>query len=98
MRPTDLVKIDIVDFDLEMTLESGQVFHWEKIDHAFYGTIGDEPVYVEQRGSTLNVSRGRADLVHNYFALDHPLEEICASFPDDPIMNAARSYCRGLRI
>ena len=34
----------------------------------------------------------------HYFALDHPLAEICASFPDDPAMNAARLFCRGLRI
>jgi N-glycosylase/DNA lyase len=26
------------------------------------------------------------------------LAEICASFPTDPIMNAARDFCRGLRI
>jgi N-glycosylase/DNA lyase len=38
------------------------------------------------------------DLVKTYFALDHPLAEICESFPDDPIMNAARDSCRGLRI
>jgi N-glycosylase/DNA lyase len=36
--------------------------------------------------------------VAHYFALDHPLAEICASFPDDPAMNAARLFCRGLRI
>ncbi len=37
-------------------------------------------------------------LVSNYFALDHPLAQICASFPADPIMTAARDFCRGLRI
>ena len=37
-------------------------------------------------------------IVARYFALDHPLAEICASFPDDPTMQAARDYCRGLRI
>src|SRR4029077_8928666 len=36
--------------------------------------------------------------VAHYFALDHPLAEICASFPNDPVMNAARGFCRGLRI
>jgi N-glycosylase/DNA lyase len=36
--------------------------------------------------------------VAQYFALDHPLAKICASFPDDAIMNAARDFCRGLRI
>jgi N-glycosylase/DNA lyase len=36
--------------------------------------------------------------VAHYFALDHPLAEICASFPNDPIMITARNFCRGLRI
>jgi N-glycosylase/DNA lyase len=36
--------------------------------------------------------------IAHYFALDHPLTQICASFPDDPIMNAARDFCHGLRI
>ncbi len=93
-----LTEIPASDFDLEMTLHSGQVFHWDKIDNGFIGTIGDQPVYVEQRGNLLFVSRGSQDLVRKYFALDHSLAEICASFPDDPVMNAARSFCRGLRI
>ncbi|MGH7937902.1 MAG: DNA-3-methyladenine glycosylase family protein, partial [Chthoniobacterales bacterium] len=29
---------------------------------------------------------------------DHPLAEICAALPNDPAMQEARSYCRGLRI
>src|SRR6266436_5485584 len=86
------------DFDLAMTLDSGQVFHWEKVGNGFVGAIGEEPVYVEQRGEILRVSRGARELVGNYFALDHPLAEICASFPDDPIMNTARKFCHGLRI
>jgi N-glycosylase/DNA lyase len=93
-----LTEIPASDFDLEMTLHSGQVFHWDKIDNGFIGTIGDQPAYVEQRGNLLFVSRGSQDLVRKYFALDHSLAEICASFPDDPVMNAARSFCRGLRI
>jgi N-glycosylase/DNA lyase len=85
------------DFDLAKTLDSGQVFHWEKLDAGFIGAIGDRPVYVEQRGESLLAS-GDEKLVRNYFALDHPLSKICASFPDDAAMNAALSFCRGLRI
>ena len=33
-----------------------------------------------------------------YFSLDHPLAEICASLPNDPAMQAAAAFCRGLRI
>jgi N-glycosylase/DNA lyase len=93
-----LTEIPAPDFDLAMTLDSGQVFHWEKIDHGFFGTIANRPVYAEQRGDSLRVTKGCADLICNYFALDHPLAKICASFPNDALMQAARTYCRGLRI
>src|SRR6266700_3330449 len=93
-----LVEIPTPDFDLAMTLDSGQVFHWQKTENGFVGTIGDEPVYAEQSGELLRVSQGRTELVRHYFALDHPLAEICASFPNDAIMSAARRFCRGLRI
>jgi len=97
------------DFDLEKTLNSGQVFHWEKVGDGFVGAIGDRAVYVEQRAGVLKVCDGEAPaptrearvlpgIVARYFALDHRLAEICNSFPKDPVMNAARDFCRGLRI
>ena len=49
-------RIDAPDFDLEATLNSGQVFHWEKVGEGFYGTIGDRALYVEQRGAVLRVA------------------------------------------
>ena len=100
--PMDLTRIEAPDFDLAMSLNSGQVFHWEKIGDGFCGMIGDRAVYVEQRGDILKVRFGEMralpKVVARYFALDHPLEEICASFPRDPVMDAARDFCRGLRI
>lgn len=106
-----LIEIPAPDLDLAMTLDSGQVFHWEKAGNGFVGTIGDCPVYIEQGGNALRAkvasasSRSRLHpgqdahaTIASYFALDHPLAEICASFPDDPAMNAARLFCRGLRI
>jgi N-glycosylase/DNA lyase len=106
-----LIKIPAADFDLAMTLDSGQVFHWQKVGRRFVGMIGNLPVFVEQRGNVLcaevaSASKGNSGkcagdahaMIAHYFALDHPLAEICASFPDDPAMNAARLFCRGLRI
>jgi N-glycosylase/DNA lyase len=103
-----LLEIPVPDFELAMTLNSGQVFHWEKIGNGFVGTIGQYAVYAEQDDALLKVRFGEAPaklprrplprIVAHYFALDHPLAEICASFPNDPIMNAARDFCRGLRI
>lgn len=99
----NLSRVSAPDFDLEKTLNSGQVFHWEKNGGGFVGTIGAEAAYVEQRGSTLHFACGDQSAaarqrIRRYFALDHPLREICASFPDDPAMNAADDFCRGLRI
>jgi N-glycosylase/DNA lyase len=104
-----LVEISAPEFDLAMTLNSGQVFHWQKVGDGFLGTIGDLPVYVEQGGRALKVRFGGPPkppreprvlpgIVERYFALDHPLAEIRDSFPKDPVMNAARDFCRGLRI
>ena len=94
----NLTRITAPDFDLAMTLDSGQVFQWERHGAGFIGTIGTRPVYVEQRGEFLVVTRGTGASVANYFALDHPLTQICAAFPDDPAMCAARDFCRGLRL
>ncbi len=98
MKADKLEIIAAPDFDLALTLDSGQVFHWERADGGFVGVIGDRAVYVEQNGDRLFVSQGRGTLAAGYFALDHPLGEICASFPDDPAMQSAAAFCRGLRI
>ena len=94
----NLTRIAAPDFDLATTLDSGQVFQWEPHGAGFVGAIGDRAVYVEQRGDSLFVTRRTGDIVANYFALDHPLADICAAFPDDPAMCGARDFCRGLRI
>jgi N-glycosylase/DNA lyase len=104
-----LIEVPAPDFDLEQTLDSGQVFHWQKVGDGFVGAIGDLPVYVKQDGRALKVRfgglpkptrepRALPGIVEHYLALDHPLAEICDSFPKDPVMNAARHFCRGLRI
>src|SRR6266480_2881096 len=105
------IEIPASDFDLAMTLDSGQVLHWEKADNGFVGTIGDCAVYIEEWGELLRASVASASsrlisddgqdahaTICRYFALDHPLAEICASFPKDSVMNTARRFCRGLRI
>jgi N-glycosylase/DNA lyase len=86
------------DFDLEKTLNSGQVFHWTRSGRGFVGAIDQTPVYVEQAGNSVLAPGEHATLVARYFALDHPLPEIVKTFPADPVMNVAVEYCRGLRI
>jgi N-glycosylase/DNA lyase len=93
-----LAHITARDFDLEKTLNCGQVFHWENSGEGFIGAIADKPVYAEQRGDQLHFAGVTAEVITRYFSLDHPLAKICRSFPRDPAMMAARDFCRGLRI
>src|SRR5262249_56575066 len=104
-----LYPIETLDCELKKSLESGQVFRWERAGNWCVRTIADLPVFREQTSSVLKVrfggtpkpareTRALPGIVARYFALDHPLGEICDSFPKDPVMNAARDFCRGVRI
>jgi N-glycosylase/DNA lyase len=93
-----LTQIRAPDFDLEKTLNCGQVFHWEKSGNGFVGAIGDQAVYLEQGGNALRFAGAGATAIADYLSLDHPLADICRSFPSDAAMIGARDFCRGLRI
>jgi N-glycosylase/DNA lyase len=93
-----LTRIDAPDFDLARTLDSGQVFHWEKRGDGYLGTIDLNGVYAEQRGDCLLFTGTSPEVIRRYFALDHPLAKIRRSLPKDPSMRAARDFCKGMRI
>jgi N-glycosylase/DNA lyase len=98
MAGSALQSLPAPDFDLRLTLASGQVFHWQPAGEGYAGVIGEVPVYVEQRETSLLVTPGARELVSQYFALDHPLTEVYATFPADDHMRTALAACRGLRI
>ncbi len=93
-----LFEVAAPDFDLALTLDSGQTFHWESLGAGFLGALGGRAVYLEQRGAALRFRGATAQTVARYFSLDHPLAEICAALPNDPAMQTAAAFCRGLRI
>jgi N-glycosylase/DNA lyase len=93
-----LVSLRAPEFNLGLTLESGQVFHWRRMGRGYAGLVGGAPLYVEQCGPSLKVTAGAEELAWRYFALDHPLGEIYATFPCDDAMAGALEFCRGLRI
>ena len=97
---TRLVPLPAPLFDLARTLESGQVFHWlPDGEGGWRGLIGALPVQIRQaEDGRLWVTPGTEAQVARYFALDHDLEAIYATFPGDPAMAAALAYCRGVRI
>jgi N-glycosylase/DNA lyase len=97
--PASLIEVPFTGgFDLERTLNSGQVFHWKRRGRGWEGMIADAPCYAEQGSNCLSIHGVTADVARHYFALDHPLEEILASFPRDPALDAAVQACGGLRV
>ena len=93
-----LNKIAAPRFDLALTLNCGQVFHWRPHGPGWLGMIGDEPCYLQQDGDTVLVTATMADAARRYLALDHDIAHIIASLPGDPAMQAAAKAFGGLRI
>jgi N-glycosylase/DNA lyase len=85
-------------FDLEKTLHSGQVFHWQKVASGYIGAIDETPIYLEQSGANLRFAKSQRDRVIEYLALDHQMNSIEATFPRDSALREAARFSRGLRI
>ncbi len=87
------------DFNLAATLSCGQVFHWDCAEDGWWsGLAGGERLVLRQEAEHLVVRCGRGATVRRYFALDHDLPAITATFPTDDTMTAAAAFCRGLRL
>ena len=84
--------------DLGKSLNSGQVFHWTQHGTGFVGAIDQEPCYLEQSGNQLLSSKGLTAQVRYYLALDHQMDEIHSTFPNDATLDAAVRYAAGIRI
>lgn len=92
------IDLPLVSFDLQKTLESGQVFHWEVGEEICQGLVDQEMLLLRLREGRWQVPHRLVSLAFRYFALDHPLEEIWRTFPKDCFSQAALSACKGLRI
>lgn len=96
--------------DLAHTLESGQTYHWRRVDGEPYGTrssgtwyetaLDGVAIQVKQEGSQLHwrASEPAEPLVRDLLRLDDDLPYIFETFPDDPALQAARKAFDGMRI
>jgi len=87
--------------NLDATLASGQSFSWRRTATGHWrGWIDGHPCLVWMQGDVLRaVGPGLTiEAVSTYFGLDLPIDEILASFPNDPWLDKARAFAPGLRI
>lgn len=95
-----LARLPVRRFDLAATLGSGQVFHWRATSGEAVGLIDRTPVLVRQPAPDfLEVTDGAEAAVTRYFALDHDMDAIEATFPaGDASLDEAVAFAPGLRL
>ena len=90
------------DYDLAATLDSGQVFRWQKENDSWTGVVGINFVRLTQieNGILAETFSPQDDWnwLREFLQTEIELGKILQTFPDDEPMNAAVAACRGLRV
>lgn len=85
------------EFNLPLTLESGQFFHWTREAGGFLVRHAGRRFRVRQDGGRLETD-GDPAAVRRFFALDHDLPAVRARLRRDPLLRPAVDHAPGLRI
>ncbi|MBN8246675.1 MAG: 3-methyladenine DNA glycosylase [Verrucomicrobia bacterium] len=95
-------RFPVSDYDLAATLDSGQVFRWQRSGESWEGVVGSDWFQLRSVPGFLEAASGRPDArwdrLRDFLGLEDPLGYICGTFPQDPPMQAALSACPGLRL
>jgi N-glycosylase/DNA lyase len=90
------------DYDLAATLNSGQVFSWQKQNDSWIGVVGKNFARLTQTDGGILAETSAAiedlDWLREFLQTEIQLENIVKTFPDDEPMRAAVASCRGLRL
>src|SRR5574337_532984 len=81
--------------DIENTINSGQVFLWNKIGEQWVGIDGQDIIILNQSPFSARSSSGKID---NFLRADDNLEKILSNISKDPIVKSAVKQSPGLRL
>ena len=90
--------IQIEDFDLASTLESGQVFRYVRTTEEYLVHARNRVFRVRQSGRTLYFDGAQERFITHYFGLDENYSEIIEALAHERIIGEAVRLYRGLRI
>jgi N-glycosylase/DNA lyase len=86
-------------FNLNYTLDCGQVFRWEQDGDWWTGVVGDQVIRISQENGELLVdSKLPPEFFSRYFRLDDNLPSIYKSIDRDLLINRAIRKYKGLRL
>lgn len=94
-----MYRLKPVIFNLNYTLDCGQVFRWERDGDWWTGVVGDQVIRLSQaNGEILVDSKLPPEFFTHYFRLDDKLPSIYESINRDLLINRAIRKYRGLRL
>lgn len=89
-------------FSLDYTLESGQVFRWERRGEWWLGVVSGGVVKIHHEGDTLRCVTSNdlldSSFVREYFRFDEAFDEVLKSIAKDNLMEEAVQRFYGLRL
>lgn len=89
-------------FSLDYTLESGQVFRWERRAEWWYGVVSGGVVKIRSEQDALRCVSSSdllgSSFLRHYFRFDEPYEDAMASIAKDEVMKQAIQKFYGLRL
>jgi len=108
-NPTTKVLLPVRDYDLAATLDSGQVFRWQRSEdgssasaNSWTGVIGRHRVRLMQIEDGIHaetdVPVADWNWLRDFLQIEADLETVLKTFPDDEPMRNAVAACRGLRV
>jgi N-glycosylase/DNA lyase len=94
--------LPVNNYDLALTLASGQAFRWRRSGNAWAGVIGSRWVRLRQEPDGIHAETATSEAdwqwLRHYLQVEVDLERILTTFPDDPPMQDSMAACRGLRL
>ncbi len=92
----------VKNYDLALTLSSGQAFRWRRNGEAWDGVIGSRWVRLRQEPDGIRAETAAPEKdwqwLRHYLQTGVELENILTTFPDDAPMRDSVAACRGLRL
>jgi len=85
-------------FNLDYTLQCGQVFRWEKRDDWWHGVVAGRAIKVRQIHDVMEYEGAETGFVQKYFRLDDPLPAILLKISKDAYIRDAIRNFHGLRL
>ena len=101
MSATEIL-LPIRDYDLAATLDSGQVFRWQRDGKSWNGVLQRHFLQLTQTPDGIHARAsapvGDWDFLREFLQTEMDLPAILKTFPDDEPMRAAAAACCGLRL